>query len=124
MAVTVEAIRGVSERTDQSVDKVLESNTRLYQALGIKPDSQDTSIQALFPQELFESPEDMLTKSMELAQKVSDAWQPPNSNHHFRPNDDLFVQGLLDFGVYAVKILTESMPNTSVEDVEEAYCKL
>lgn len=114
MAVALETRRG----PDQSKDRLSEFNTRLYQALEIKPDSLDRSIQTLFPQELFEFPENMLIKSMELAEKVRSAWQPPDSNHHFRPDDDSMIHGLLDFGVYAVRILTEALPNVGAENVK------
>lgn len=114
MAVAAETSRGV----DQAMDGLLGFKARLYKALEIEPDSPNISIQTLFPQELFESPENMLTKSIELAEKVSKAWQPPESNHHFRPDDDSMVHGLLDFGVYAVQTLAEAMPNVGAENVE------
>lgn len=114
MATAVETHR----EPDQSIDRLSEFNARLYQVLGIEPDSLGMSIQALLLQETFESLEDILVKSRELAEKVSGAWQPADSDHHFRPDDDLMVQGLLDFGVYAAQILIEATSNMGAENVE------
>lgn len=96
----------------------------LCEALGIDPKRLGEDIPSLLPREIFGSPEDMLPKSMELAQKVSATWQPPDSNHHFKPDDDSMVHGLLNFGVYAVQILAESLPNTPVEDIEEGIVQV
>lgn len=96
----------------------------LWEALGIDPKRLEEDIPSLLPAGTFGSPEDILVKSMDLAQKVRDAWQPSNSNHHFRPDDDVLVRGLLDFGVHAVQILEESPTNTPAENPEEGILQV
>lgn len=120
MAVAVET----SRKPDQSMRALSEFRTRLYQVLEVNPNNPDKSIQTLFPQELFEFPEDVLKKSIELAQQVSEAWQPQNSNHRYRPDDNVMVQGLLDFGISAVTTVSQSFPEIQVEDIEEGILQV
>lgn len=120
MAVAIETIRGIQERTDRPTDKVLAFNTKLYQALGFEPDSLEMGVQVLLPREVLESAENMVIYGAEVAERVVNYW----ASIGYKPDPEVLLNGLVDFAINAGNTLKNAMPELDSVEIDERMKEL